>query len=122
MPRCALGLLSSTCRYMPLLDIIRAANITHAIILGNHDDEGLLSREAIIELDAKQPGSATRTPADARLGVHTVGRAEAGNYWIDIAPPGGGGPATLRLWFLHSGSRGCGGVPGWCDRLHSTCV
>ena len=96
-------LLHGLCRYQPIVDLLHAHHVPHAIILGNHDDEGMLSREDIIRLDMKQPGSATNM-------THGV---EAGNYWLDIAPSAQSNTVALRLWFLDSHNRGCGGVPGW---------
>jgi hypothetical protein len=94
------------CRYLPVLEALRTAHIPHAIILGNHDAEGLLTREDIIRFDASRPGSMTQNASSAA-------DVEAGNYWLDVTSEAGDA-LRLRLWFLDSHNRGCGGVPGWC--------
>lgn len=62
------------CRYTPLLQAIARANIAHAMILGNHDAEGLLTRQAISALDARSGTSLTQvcTPIPAYATMHVL--------------------------------------------------
>jgi hypothetical protein len=55
--------MSNACRYAPLLAAIARANMLHAMILGNHDAEGLLTRQAIAALDARSGTSLTQVCA-----------------------------------------------------------
>lgn len=89
-------------KYQPLMDELSARNLKHAIVLGNHDDEGRLSREDIVRLDRNSPGSLTRAGPE-----HITG---ATNYWIDLADSA---RIRARLWFLDSMDRGCAGMTGW---------
>lgn len=90
----------------PIAEALRDSGIPHAAILGNHDAEGLVTREHVIRWHAGVPGSRTQLPPAG-------GMPDLGNYRLDVAAERGNGPA-LRLWMLDSMNRGCGGVPGWC--------
>eukprot|EP00892_Ulva_mutabilis_P003758 jgi/Ulvmu1/1754/UM117_0031.1 len=95
-------------KYGPLLSTLASHAVPHAIVLGNHDSEGLLERSQVINVDmtAGLPFSLSQ------LGhAHLTG---AGNYWLDILPSDSTSAApAARLWFLDSMSRGCAGISGW---------
>ena len=95
------------CRMDPIAQALVAIAVPHAAILGNHDAEGLVTRDHVIRWHARVPGSVTVLPPEG--GVPSVG-----NYHLDVASEHTDGGVALRLWMLDSMDRGCGGVPGWC--------
>lgn len=86
------------CRWRQLTKPIQAAGMPYALILGNHDDEADLSREAIILLDRQSKGSLTQMGPKEAMGLS--------NYYLDILPARGAQSAA-RVWMLDSGGRGC---------------
>lgn len=76
---------------------------SHAILLGNHDDEADLSRREILNMDILLSGQLSFTQSGP---LDITG---ASNYHLDVFSSTGDGSAASRLWFFDSMNRGCEG-------------
>ena len=66
--------------------------IPYAVIFGNHDDEGSLSREALMQLMHSLPYSLSESGLTSIDGV--------GNYYIEVLARGGSSHSALTLYLL----------------------
>ena len=66
--------------------------VPYAAIFGNHDDEGSLSREALMQLTHSLPYSLSEFGPTTIDGV--------GNYYIEVLARGGSSHSALTLWLL----------------------
>ena len=84
--------------------------IPFAAVLGNHDEEGMLSRQSIIEYLSKMRGSVTSAgPALDASGL-------TGNYVIELSGDEG---LVSTLWFFDSGDYDRTGVVGGYGWMYS---
>jgi len=75
------------------------AQIPYAYALGNHDDEGDLTRRQIVRLDQTNPYS---------LRNKSEGIPDTANFRIPVYASQNGSQLVAHLWVLDSGSYGCG--------------
>ena len=79
------------------------AGIPYAFTLGNHDDEGDLTRRQIVKLDATNEYS---------LRSESVGISGTANFRLPVYSSQNSSQLNAHLWVLDSGSYGCEDVEG----------
>jgi len=77
------------------------AQVPYAYTLGNHDDEGDLTRTQIIRLDQTNPLS---------LRNQSKGIPGTANFYVPVYASQNNSQLAANLWVLDSGSTGCGDI------------